>query len=168
VRGKERLFARADPSGWTSSTGSSPTISLTDFHPERLAALLAGLTARRTAKAESVDTRIMVLQRMVTDSEDKLKRLYRLVEDGATDLDDVLMPFREAYLRSLIDVIEVDDNQVRIRGSREVLERAVAAGQAAAPCSQMSTRWRSLGDSNPCFRRERANIFFRSVWTITG
>ena len=26
----------------------------------------------------------------MTDAEDKLKRLYRLVEDGVTDLDDVL------------------------------------------------------------------------------
>jgi site-specific DNA recombinase len=60
------------------------------FHPERLAALLASLTARRTAKAESVNKRIMALQREATDSEDKLKRLYRLVEDGLTDLDDVL------------------------------------------------------------------------------
>jgi hypothetical protein len=32
----------------------------------------------------------MALQREVTDVEDKLKRLYRLVEDGITDLDDVL------------------------------------------------------------------------------
>jgi site-specific DNA recombinase len=169
------------------------------LHPERLAALLAGLTARRTAKAESVNKRIMTLQREATDSEDRLKRLYRLVEDGLTDLDDVLkhrltslkadrdrakaaleatksemapnfsldpalierfgrnmrekfttgsVPFRKAYLRSLIDVVEVDDNQVRIRGSREVLERAVAAGQAAATCSQMSTRWRARRDSN--------------------
>jgi site-specific DNA recombinase len=32
----------------------------------------------------------MALQREVTDAEDKLKRLYRLVENGMTDLDDVL------------------------------------------------------------------------------
>jgi site-specific DNA recombinase len=32
----------------------------------------------------------MALQREVTEAEDKLKRLYRLVEDGLTDLDDVL------------------------------------------------------------------------------
>ena len=32
----------------------------------------------------------MALQREVTSAEDKLKRLYRLVEDGLTDLDEVL------------------------------------------------------------------------------
>jgi hypothetical protein len=41
------------------------------------------------------------------------------------------VPFRKAYLQSLIDVVEVDDNQVRVKGSKEVLERAVLAGKAA-------------------------------------
>jgi DNA invertase Pin-like site-specific DNA recombinase len=169
------------------------------FHPERLVATLTSLTARRSAKAESVNNRIMALQREVTDAEEKLKRLHQLVENGLTDLDDVLqdrldnlkadrdrakaaleatksqiapavridpalierfgrsmrekftagsVPFRKAYLQSLIDVVEVDDNQVRVKGSKEVLERAVLAGQAAEPGSQMSTRWRARADSN--------------------
>ncbi|HEX2337634.1 MAG TPA: recombinase family protein, partial [Hyphomicrobiaceae bacterium] len=170
------------------------------FEPERLAAILASLTARRAERAESVNGRIVALQREVTDAEDRLKRLYRLVEDGVTDLDDVLrdrlnslkadhdrskaaleaakshiapairidpalierfgrsmrekfttgsLPFRKAYLQSLIDVVEVDDGHIRIKGSRDVLERAVLAGQAACESgSQMSTRWRARRDSN--------------------
>jgi hypothetical protein len=52
--------------------------------------------------------------------------------------------FRKAYLRSLIDVIEVDDHQVRIKGTKEVLEKAVLASQQREPwCSQTSTRWRA-------------------------
>ena len=168
------------------------------FHPERLAAILGSLTARRAEKAEGVNRRIIALQREVTDAEDKLKRLYRLVEDGVTDLDDVLkdrlyslkaerdrakasleaakhqiapgtridpalidrfgrsmrekftagsVPFRKAYLRSLIDSVEVDDHRIRIRGSKEVLERAVLAERESG--SQMSTRWRARRDSNP-------------------
>ena len=117
-----------------------------------------------------------------TDADDKLKRLYRLVEDGLTDVDDVLKDrlntsqgrsrprqgrsrtsqgtrkplaiqidpalierfgrtMRENFsirvgavpqglLQSLIDVIEVDDNQIRIKGSKDLLERAVLASQA--------------------------------------
>ena len=169
------------------------------FHPERLAAILISLTARRATRAESVNNRVMALQREVTDAEEKLKRLYYLVENGLTDLDDVLKdrlnclkadrdrakaaleatkaqiapairidpalierfgrnmrekftagstPFRKAYLQSLIDVVEVDDKQIRIKGSKEVLERAVLAGQVAEAGSQMSTRWRARGDSN--------------------
>jgi site-specific DNA recombinase len=144
-------------------------------------AMLSSLKARRAEKADSENKRILILQREVTDAEDRLKRLYRLVEDGVTDLDDLLKerldrlkadrdrgraaleatktrqgadiridpaliesfgrtmrenlttgsaPFRKAYLRSLIDVIEVDDAQVRIKDSKEVLERAVVAGPA--------------------------------------
>jgi site-specific DNA recombinase len=170
------------------------------LHPERLAVMLSSLKARRAEKADSENKRVMVLQREVTDAEDRLKRLYRLVEDGVTDLDDLLKerldrlkadrdraravleatksrqgvdiridpaliesfgrtmrenlttgstPFRKAYLRSLIDVIEVDDEQVRIKGSKDVLERAVlAGGSVTEPRSQMSTKWRTRHDSN--------------------
>ena len=180
------------------------------FKPERIAAILASLSSRRAVQAAALNARITALQREMTDAEDKLKRLYRLVEDGLTDVDEVLkdrlntlkadrdrakaalerakehsasqiqidpglierfgrtmresfstgsVPFRKAYLRSLIDVIEIDDHQVRIKGSKELLEKTVLASQRGQSwCSQTSTRWRSLGDSNPCFRRERARF----------
>jgi site-specific DNA recombinase len=169
------------------------------FKPERIALILASLSSRRAELAVAVNTRISVLQREVVDAEDRLKRLYRLVEDGL-DVDEVLkerlttlkadrdrakaalerardqsasqiqidpalierfgrtmrenftagsVPFRKAYLRSLIDVIEVDDHQVRIKGTKEVLEKAVLASQHRESwCSQTSTRWRTRHDSN--------------------
>ena len=59
------------------------------------------------------------------------------------------VPFRKAYLRSLVDMIEVDDAQIRIKGSKDVLERAVLAGRAGSESgSQMSTNWRTRHDSN--------------------
>ena len=58
-------------------------------------------------------------------------------------------PFRKAYLQSIIDVIGVDDAQIRINGSNDVLERAVlAGGTGSVGGSQMSTRWRARRDSN--------------------
>src|SRR6202165_5919877 len=65
------------------------------------------------------------------------------------------IPFRKAYLQSLIDVIEVDDNQIRIKGSKDVLERAVMASRnGVIPGSQMSTGWRAICVQNhgcsPC------------------
>ena len=60
------------------------------------------------------------------------------------------IPFRKAYLQALIDVIEVDDRKIRIKGSKDVLEKAVVASQnREAGCSQISTRWRAGRDSNP-------------------
>ena len=77
------------------------------------------------ARLDRLGSRIVAL-REVADAEDRLKRLS---------------VGREA--------VEVDDHCIRIRGSKDVLERAVLAGQAAAePGSQMSTRWRARRDSN--------------------
>jgi site-specific DNA recombinase len=119
----------------------------------------------------------------VTNAEEKLKRLYRLVEDGITDLDEVLkdrlntlkaerdqahaalnqgapvapdsdrsrlierfgrmmqeqftsgsVPFRKAYLQSLITAIEVDDKYVRVKGSKDLIEKAVIASQNGPAC----------------------------------
>jgi site-specific DNA recombinase len=60
------------------------------LHPERLAEMLSSLTARRTEKAQALSGRILQLQHEVTETDGKLKRLYRLIEDWVTDLDDVL------------------------------------------------------------------------------
>ncbi len=68
-------------------------------------------------------------------------------------------PFRKAYLRSLIDVIEVDDTQIRIKGTKDVLERAVLASRSGAEQrSQMSSRTLArfahlVRDTRPDFRR---------------
>jgi site-specific DNA recombinase len=59
------------------------------------------------------------------------------------------VPFRKAYLRSIIDIVEVDDTRVRIKGSKDVLERAVLTNPSGENLgSQMSTMWRARGDSN--------------------
>jgi site-specific DNA recombinase len=170
------------------------------FKPDRLGVILASLASRRAEKAESLNGRLIALQQEMTDADEKRKRLYQLVEDGLTDVDEVLkdrlntlkadrdraraalerakehlapqiridpaqiehfgrtmrenfrtgsVPFRKAYLQALINVIEVDDHQIRINGSKDLLEKAVLASQNGQyGCSQMSTTWRARRDSN--------------------
>ena len=66
------------------------------------------------------------------------------------------IPFRRAYIRSVIDRIEVDDTEIRIHGRRSVLERLVQAGEAApAAVPSFVRKWRALGESNPSLHRER-------------
>ncbi|MCJ2025288.1 recombinase family protein [Methylobacterium sp. J-067] len=60
------------------------------LQPARLRATLASLWSRRAEEAMEVDGRVAALRREVDATEDKLKRLYRMVEDGMTDLDDIL------------------------------------------------------------------------------
>jgi hypothetical protein len=42
-------------------------------------------------------------------------------------------PFRRAYIRSVIDQVEVDDDEIRIWGRKGVLERLVAASGGGSP-----------------------------------
>ena len=66
------------------------------------------------------------------------------------------VPFRKAYLGAIVDRIEVDDGIVRIVGRKEVLEQAVLAQGGPVPGVRSFVRkWRPVGESNPCFQRER-------------
>jgi site-specific DNA recombinase len=161
---------------------------------------------RQTAKSGSADHRLLALQREVSDAEDRLKRLYRSIEDGIVELDDILRErsatlktererakaaldraqcgtaatidaskidafarlmnekldnadtnARKGYIRSIIDAIEVDDRVIRIIGSKDILQAAIAGKQIEnGNVRGFVRKWRSLGESNPCFSLERA------------
>jgi site-specific DNA recombinase len=170
------------------------------FQPERLNIILGKLTDRRSDKASEVERRVSALQAEVATAEDKLKRLYTMVENDLTELDDILkdriatlksdrdrakesltritlrprlnafsadaierfgqimrqnittgpIPFRKAYIKSVVDRIEVDDHAIRIIGDQATLEQVVAGGdQSAGPNVRSSVRkWRARRDSN--------------------
>jgi hypothetical protein len=73
--------------------------------PDRVADLLAELVNRRAMASGEVRDRIDQLSREASTAEDKLRRLYALVENGVTDLDEVLKggipvpPFRAEFER---------------------------------------------------------------------
>ena len=170
------------------------------LQPDRLTALLSSILERRVRQAAEVDQRVAALQSDVSEAEEKLKRLYRMVEDGLTELDDILkeriadlklgrdkakaaldritrgqsgarildpalidafsrvmrdnittgeIPFRKAYIRSLVDRVEVDDNVVRIVGDKATLEQAVAHGALVGNAVRcFEPKWRARKDSN--------------------
>ncbi|GEL44472.1 recombinase RecB [Methylorubrum extorquens] len=60
------------------------------LQPDRLRATLQSLWALRAEKAAQVDGRLATLRGEVSEAEEKLKRLYRMVEEGVTDLDEIL------------------------------------------------------------------------------
>jgi site-specific DNA recombinase len=66
------------------------------------------------------------------------------------------IPLRKAYMQSLVSVVEVDDTTVRIKAAGIFSKGRSGQPNGAVPGSQMSTEWRSLGESNPCFSLERA------------
>ena len=60
------------------------------LHPERLTAMLTALTAGRAEKASAVDDRIGRLEQEAEQAQTRLDRLYKLIEDGLAEMDDVL------------------------------------------------------------------------------
>ena len=68
--------------------------------------------------------------------------------------------YRRDHLRALAQRVEVADGEVRIIGSKSNLLHTLAAASGARPATfavrSSVPRWRPLGDSNPCYRRERA------------
>ena len=188
------------------------------FRPERLTALLAQLTVRQAAASEEVGKRIADLQAKVSEADEKLRRLYKMVEDGIAEPDEILRdriadlrqardqaqasldrakaslqpsvgvdpeaiarfgavmrenvttgstPFRKAYIQSVVDRVEVDDEVIRIYGSKATLEQVIA-GKAARGVGvrNFARKWRAQRESNPCFRRERATSWTARRWAL--
>jgi DNA invertase Pin-like site-specific DNA recombinase len=60
------------------------------LQPERLRDLLSALAERRSAKQAEVDARMYNLEAKAAETDDRLRRLYRLVETGEIEMDDLL------------------------------------------------------------------------------
>jgi hypothetical protein len=60
------------------------------LHPERIGGLLSAIAEKRAHETVAVNDRIGRLEREAQDAGARLTRLYRLVEDGAAELDDLL------------------------------------------------------------------------------
>lgn len=169
------------------------------FQPERLNVILGKLTDRRSDKASEIERRVCALQAEFATAEDKLRRLYTMVENGLTELDDILkdriatlksdrdrakdalaritihpkldafdaqaierfgqimrqnittgpIQFRKAYIRSVVDRIEVNDHAIRIIGDQAALEQVIAGDQTSGPDVRSFVRkWRTRRDSN--------------------
>lgn len=94
---------------------------------ERLWQLLSTLAARRAERAAAVDSRLAALEREAVNAEEKLKRLYKLIEDGVAEMDDLL--------KERITALKADRDRSRealaraksnVRVKAEVTEEAVA------------------------------------------
>ena len=67
------------------------------------------------------------------------------------------MKTRKGYIRSIIDAVEVDDHAIRIIGSKDILQAAITGKRIEnGNVSGFVRKWRSQGESNPCFSLERA------------
>jgi site-specific DNA recombinase len=167
--------------------------------PERLSVILEALATRRAENSAAVDKRINSLKDRAAEIEERLRRLYTLVEDGTTEADNILndristlraerdavraaldravganrppivlpqskivafgklmrerltngeIPFRKAYLGSVIDRVQVDERVIRIFGRKDVLEQVLAEEGPTPGVRSFVRKWRPVGNSN--------------------
>jgi site-specific DNA recombinase len=90
--------------------------------PDRLAGMLAMLANRRAAKVAAVNERLVVLEREAHEANERLRRLYKLVEDGTAGMDDIL--------KDRITALRADRDRVQ-----SALERARSGAQSAVDIS---------------------------------
>jgi DNA invertase Pin-like site-specific DNA recombinase len=89
---------------------------------ERLWDLLSTLASRRAERAAAIDARLASLEREAETAEEKLKRLYKLIEDGVAEVDDLL--------KGRITTLKADRDR-----AKEALSRAQLGLRAKAEVS---------------------------------
>ena len=83
---------------------------------------------------------------VTTIDSDKIDAFARLMTEK---LDNGDTNARRSYIRSILDAIEVDDNAIRILGSRDVLQAVIAGKQTAnGNVRGFVRKWRTRHDSN--------------------
>ncbi len=65
---------------------------------------------------------------------------------------------RKAYLKLFVDNVTVSKEEIRVSGPKGVLAKAAIHELPNTPGEVITfvREWRPVGDSNPCYRRERA------------
>ncbi|MEQ1697697.1 MAG: recombinase family protein [Hyphomicrobiaceae bacterium] len=99
---------------------------------DRIWELLSTLANRRAERAAAVDSRLAALEREATSAEQKLKRLYKLIEDGVAEMDDLL--------KERIITLKTDRDR-----SREAFSRAKSNVKAKSELTEEAvTKFREL------------------------
>ena len=92
------------------------------------AAKSQGLKAERDHTFAALDRARMGVRPTVEISPIVVERFGRTMQETSGEV-----PFRKAYLGSIVDRVEVDDREIRIVGRKDVLERSVLANGGSTP-----------------------------------
>jgi hypothetical protein len=76
--------------------------------PSRLEKILFSVLERRQERSERQATHIAELRKRATEADTKLKRLYDAIENGVTDLSDLMLKDGIAELRAIRDQARAD------------------------------------------------------------
>jgi site-specific DNA recombinase len=89
-------------------------------------------------------------------TEERIDRFAQVMRNALASGDPA---FRKAWLRLFVDTVVVSDTEVRVAGPTSRLAHAAGKNVEEMGAGSVPTfvrEWRPVGDSNPCYRRERA------------
>lgn len=119
---------------------------MADFNDPTLKDRIAAVKAERDIAQVAFDRAVSEMRPEVRITEEKIAAFVEVMRANVLEGD---IPFRRAYLRAMIDNVEVDDDEIRIHGRRTVLERLVMGGGVApAGVPSFVRKWRTRQDSN--------------------
>jgi hypothetical protein len=115
---------------------------------------IASVKVERDIALVALDRALSEMRPAARITEEKIAAFVEIMRTNVLSGD---TPFRRAYIRSVIDQVEVDDAEIRIFGRKTVLERLVMGGGASpAGVPSFVRKWRAWNDSNYCCRFELA------------
>jgi site-specific DNA recombinase len=119
---------------------------IADFSDPTLKERVAALKAERDQSKGALDRAFAELRPETRITEEKINAFANLMRENVANGP---IPFRRAYLRAVIDEVEVDDTEIRIHGRKSVLERMVMGGGISpAGVPSFVRKWRTRQDSN--------------------
>lgn len=98
---------------------------------ETLKDRIANIKTERDIAQITLDRALTELRPEARITQDKIAAFTTIMREN---IQNGPIPFRRAYLRAMIDNVEVDDTEIRVHGRRTVLERLVM-GNGAAPAA---------------------------------
>ena len=97
-------------------------------------------------RAKEALTRITIHPKLDAFNAEAIERFGQIVRQNITTGP---IPFRKAYIKSVVDRIEVDDHAIRIIGDQATLVQVIAGDQNAGPnVRSFARKWRTRHDSN--------------------
>jgi site-specific DNA recombinase len=117
-----------------------------DIHDQTLKEQVTALKTERDIAQVALDRAAAEINPRSRITDDKIAAFVDVMRSNVLTGE---TPFRRAYIRSVIDQVEVDDTEIRIIGRKAVLERLVMGGGASpAGVPSFVREWRARRDSN--------------------
>jgi site-specific DNA recombinase len=128
------------------------------LQPSRLEKILSSVLDRREDRAERQATHIAELRKRASEADAKLKRLYDAIENGVTDLSDLMLKDRIAELKAIRDQARADTE--RAEGAIDRLAPTITTQSIKAFARTARKRMRTEGGG---YRRDHLRALAQRV-----